>query len=81
MERHIPYLLKKNGFFGLQNSVVPFGRREKTILSTLNIMILQMVRNEWVRFGGHVNINVSYKILWLDVLKETLILHNLSYFE
>ena len=44
-------------------------------------MILQMVRNECVRFGGHVDIEVSYKILWLDVLKETQILHNLSCFE
>jgi hypothetical protein len=39
-------------------------------------MILQMVRNECVRFGGHVDIEVSYKILRLDMLKETLILHN-----
>jgi hypothetical protein len=40
-------------------------------LLTLNVMILQMVRNEHVRFGGHVDIKVSYKILRLDVLKET----------
>jgi hypothetical protein len=31
-------------------------------------MILQMVRNECVRFGGHVDIEVMYKILRLDVL-------------
>jgi hypothetical protein len=36
--------------------------------STLNFMILQTVRNECVRFGGHVDIEVSYKILRLDVL-------------
>jgi hypothetical protein len=29
----------------------------------LNVMILQTVRNECVRFGGHVDIEVSYKIL------------------
>jgi hypothetical protein len=29
----------------------------------LNIMILQTVRNECARFGGHVDIEVSYKIL------------------
>jgi hypothetical protein len=40
-----------------------------------------MVRNECVRFGGHVDLEVSYKILRLDVLKEILILHNLSCFE
>jgi hypothetical protein len=54
---------------------------KKTILSTLNVMILQTVRNEYVRFGGHVDIEVSYKILQLDVLKETSILHNLSCYE
>jgi hypothetical protein len=37
-------------------------------LSTLNVMILQTVRNECVRFGGHVDIEVRYKILRLDVL-------------
>jgi hypothetical protein len=29
---------------------------------------LQMVRNECVRFGGHVGIEVRYKILRLDVI-------------
>jgi hypothetical protein len=28
-----------------------------------------MVRNKYVRFFGHVDIEVSYKILWLEVLK------------
>jgi hypothetical protein len=37
-------------------------------------MILQMVRNEYVRFGGHVDIEVSYKILQLEILKEAPIL-------
>jgi hypothetical protein len=54
---------------------------KKTFLSTLNVMILQTVKNECVRYGGHVDIEVSYKILRLDVLKETQILHNLSCFE
>jgi hypothetical protein len=44
-------------------------------------MILQMVRNECVRFGGHINIQVSYKILWLEVLKKALILHNPTCFQ
>jgi hypothetical protein len=44
-------------------------------------MILQMVRNECVRFGGYIDIEVSYKILWLHILKETSTLYNLSYFE
>jgi hypothetical protein len=29
-------------------------------------MILQTIRNECIRFGGHVDIEVSYKILWLE---------------
>jgi hypothetical protein len=44
-------------------------------------MILQMVKNECVRFGGHVDIEVRYKILRLDVLKDTPILHNLYCFK
>jgi hypothetical protein len=39
------------------------------------------VRNEHVRFGGRVDIEVRYKILRLDVLKKTQILQNLSCFE
>jgi hypothetical protein len=47
----------------------------------LKVMILQTVRNECVRFGGQVDIEVSCKILELDVLKESQSLHNLSCFE
>jgi hypothetical protein len=43
-------------------------------------MILQTVKNECIRFGAYVGIEVSYKIFWLDVLKETLSLHNPSHF-
>jgi hypothetical protein len=39
-------------------------------------MILQTVWNECVRFGGHINIQVSYKILWSKVPKKSPILHN-----
>jgi hypothetical protein len=44
-------------------------------------MILQIVWNECIRFGGHVNIQVSYKILQLEVLKKALSLHNLPCFQ
>ena len=54
---------------------------KKNFLSTLIIMILQMVKNEHLRFGGYVDIEIRYKILRLDVLKRTQILHNLSCFE
>jgi ABC-type phosphate transport system ATPase subunit len=81
MERHIPYLLLKMVFLAFETLLSPSGTGEKTFLSTLNVMILQMVRNECVRFGGHIDIEVSYKILRLNVLKETQNLHNLSCFE
>jgi hypothetical protein len=41
----------------------PRTRAKKTFSSTLNVMISQMVRNESVRFGRHIDIEVSYKIL------------------
>jgi hypothetical protein len=42
-------------------------------------MISQMVRNESVRFGRH--IEVSYKILELEIPKLVLILHYLACFQ
>jgi hypothetical protein len=42
---------------------------------------LQTVRTKYIRFGEHVNIEVSYKILQLDVLKETPSLQNPPCFE
>jgi ABC-type phosphate transport system ATPase subunit len=68
-------------FLAFKTLLYPLGAGKKTFLSTLNIMILQMVRNERLRFGGHVDIEVRYKILQLNVLKKTQILHNLSCFE
>jgi hypothetical protein len=46
----------------------PLGAEEKNFFVNLNVMILQMVRNECVRFGGHVDIEVRCKILQLNVL-------------
>jgi hypothetical protein len=42
---------------------------------------LQMVRNECIRFGGHVDIEVNYKILRLEVLKKAPILLNSPCFQ
>jgi hypothetical protein len=81
MERHNPYPLLKMVFLAFKTLLSPSCAGKKTFLSTLNVMILQTVRNECVRFGGHVDIEVTYKILRLDVLKETQNLHNLSCFE
>jgi hypothetical protein len=38
-------------------------------------MISLMVRNECLRFGGHVGEQVSYKILQLEVLKHFVFPH------
>ena len=68
---------KINWFFCPPKLCFPPGTNEKKKRpSTLNITILQKVRNECVRFKGHVDIQVSYEILWLEVLKETRILHS-----
>jgi hypothetical protein len=51
-------------FFGPQNSILSFEHKEKNFFfPTLNLMILQTVWNECVRFGGFINIQISYKIL------------------
>jgi hypothetical protein len=44
-------------------------------------MILQIVRNESVRFGRHIDIEVGYKILQLEIPKLILILHYLACFQ
>jgi hypothetical protein len=59
----------------------PFAGAKKTFSSTLNVMILQMVRNESVRFGRHIDIEVRYKILQLEIQKLVLILHCLACFQ
>jgi hypothetical protein len=43
-------------------------------------MILQTVRNKCVRIDGYVEIEVSYKIKQLEVLKESPILDTLPCF-
>jgi hypothetical protein len=76
------HIYLKKWFFWPSKLCCPLrAQGENIFLSTLNIMILQMVRNECTRFGGHVDIEVSYKILQLNILKKTPILHNLSCFE
>jgi hypothetical protein len=34
-----------------------------------------------VRFGRHIDIEVNYKILWLEILKLVLILHYFACFQ
>jgi hypothetical protein len=47
----------------------------------LNIMIAQTIKATYLRFYEHLCIQVSYKILWLEVLKESLILDTLPCFQ
>jgi hypothetical protein len=68
------YLRPEMVFLASKTLLSLSGTVEKTFCLTLNVMILQTVRNECVRFGGHVDIEVSYKIFWLGVLKESPIL-------
>jgi hypothetical protein len=44
-------------------------------------MISQMVKNKNVRLGRHIDIEVSYKILQLEIPKLVLILHYLACFQ
>jgi hypothetical protein len=60
---------------------VPQSKKKKKTLPTLNLMILQTIWNECVRFGGREDIQISYKILQLEVPKKVPILHNPSCFQ
>jgi hypothetical protein len=75
-----PYLLYKMVFLA-KTLLYPLSTWKNLFFPALNLMILQKVWNKCVRFGGHINIQVSYKILCLEVLKKTSILHNLSSFQ
>jgi hypothetical protein len=75
LKGHILYLLEKVVLLDLKRLLSPFCRGKKTFSSTLNVMISQMVRNESVRFGRHIDIDVSYKILQLEIPKLVPILH------
>jgi hypothetical protein len=72
----------KKWFFWPSKLCCPLrAQRKKTFLLTLNVMILQTVRNKCVRFGKHVDIEVRYKILQLEVIYKAPILHNSPCFQ
>jgi hypothetical protein len=73
--------LKKWFFWTPKDYCPPRTGAKKTFSSTLNVMILQMVRNESVKFGRLIDIEVNYKILRLEIPKLVLILHYLAYFQ
>jgi hypothetical protein len=74
LKRLIPNQLKKVVFWASKTLLSTTGIREFFFFSTLNIMILQIV-SECLRFAVHVDIQVSYKILQLEIPKEVFILH------
>jgi hypothetical protein len=80
-KRHIPYLLEKVDFLDPKRLLFPLDMGNFYFFSTLNVMISQMVRNESVIFGRHIDIEVSYKILQLEIPKLNLILHYLACFQ
>jgi hypothetical protein len=73
---HHPCLLEKIVFLASKTLLFFIGTRKQTFSSILNFMILQMVRNECVKFDRHVDRQVNYKILWLKVPKNAQNLHN-----
>jgi hypothetical protein len=77
MKCHTIHAYLKKLFFGFSKLCCPsLAHGKNTFLSTLNVMISQTVRNECIRFGGHVDIEVSYKILHVEILNEALIFLN-----
>jgi hypothetical protein len=81
LKKLISYLLEKVVFLDPKGCFPYFAGAKKTFFSTLNVMILQMVRNDSVRFGRHTDIEVSYKILQLEIPKLVQILHYSACFQ
>jgi hypothetical protein len=72
-----PYLLYKMVILAPKTLLYPLSiGKEKIKIPTLNLMILQTVWNECVRFGGHINIQVSYENYGWKYQKKAPILHN-----
>jgi hypothetical protein len=74
-KRHMLYLLKKVDFLDPKRLLSPFCSGRKNYFFNLNVMISEMVMSESVRFGRHIDIEVSYKILQILVQKLVPILH------
>jgi hypothetical protein len=79
---HNPYL-EIVVFLAFKTLLSLFGTEDENffVKKTLNVLISQTVRNECARFGGHVDIEVSYKILQLEILNEAPILLNSPCFQ
>jgi hypothetical protein len=68
-KRLIPYLLEKVVFLDPKRLLSPLDRVKKNFFFN------------FVRFGRDIDIEVSYKILWLKIPKLVLILHYLACFQ
>jgi hypothetical protein len=75
LKRYISNLFEKMVFWTPKDCCPPSVGAKETFSSSLNVTILQMIRNESVRFGRYIDIEVSYKILQLEVSKLVPILH------
>jgi hypothetical protein len=75
LKRHISYLLEKLVFLDLKRFLFPLDRGKKNFFFNFECYDHTTVRNESVRFGKHIDIEVSYKILQLEVPKLVPILH------
>ena len=74
LKKRILNLLKK-WLFWTQKTVDPLLQGNKTFSSTPNVVISQVIRNESMRFDRHIDIEVRYKTLWLEIPKLVQILH------
>jgi hypothetical protein len=73
--------LRKWFFWTSKDCYPPWVGAKKTFFSTLNVMISKILRNENVNFGRHTDIEVSFKILQLEIPKLVLILHYTACFQ
>jgi hypothetical protein len=73
--------LKKWLFWIPKDCCLPWTGEKKTFSSTLNVMILQMVSIDNVRFGRLIDKEFSYKILQLEIPKVALIFHYSTCFQ
>jgi hypothetical protein len=63
-------------FWPLKHCCTLWAHTKKTFSFTLNLMISQSVKNQRLKFGGHVNMKVRSKILRLDVPKKIRTFYN-----
>jgi hypothetical protein len=77
MKRFIPCLLKKRVFLASKTLLPTTGIRNFILFNQIRTLWShKSLRNEHVNFSGYVDIQVSYKILWLEVLIKAFIFNN-----